>query len=407
MEFLTQYGSSTFSNENLEFDPRQVRQVYLVTYSQANTTKFSTTRSFAEAVVRSFSQRSETVIQWCCAQENHQRSGVHFHVAVKLKQNQRWLPAKISAGDIWHMCSLFKHPCKLFHGLALCHKNDTEYEESEGHPDLTSAGEPRTMKAHESVQKTRKSRLRSKLETSSNAVHTNDDHASETTNVDNAKEHRPRKRQRLSAYKVPEIIVKKNIKDRAELMAFANSQRQEEKTDLAEFVLNRGTKIVNEVISNAWEMIKADETLRRRNKSRMDILQETYETECTCEVDGEWETCALEILHNNDIPPMQFAMCVKEALVKGRGKYRNAMLAGPANCGKTFLFNPLNKIYHTFTNPASTSFAWVGAENSEVIFLMIIDFRWSPIIIACMIYFYSWKFSKSTYLLRSHISPKV
>ena len=128
------------------------------------------------------------------------------------------------------------------------------------------------------------------------------------------------------------------------------------------------------------EMIKAEETLRRRNKSRMDILQEVYKTECTCEADGEWDTCALEILHNNDILPQQFAMCVKEALMKGRGKYRNVMLAGPANCGKTFLFYPLNKIYHTLTNPASTCFTWVGAENSEVILLN--DFRWSPQIIA-------------------------
>ena len=87
------------------------------------------------------------------------------------------------------------------------------------------------------------------METSSNAVHTNDDHASETTNVDKAKERPPRKRQRLSAYEVSKIIVKKNIKDRTELMAFANSQRQEGKTDLAEFVLIRGTKRVNEVIT--------------------------------------------------------------------------------------------------------------------------------------------------------------
>lgn len=56
------------------------------------------------------------------------------------------------------------------------------------------------------------------------------------------------------------------------------------------------------------------------------------------------------------------------------------MLTGPANCGKTFLLNPLNTIFKTFTNPASTSFAWVGAEQAEVVFLN--DFRWSPQIIA-------------------------
>ena len=71
---------------------------------------------------------------------------------------------------------------------------------------------------------------------------------------------------------------------------------------------------------------------------------------------------------------------MKELLLKGRGKYRNLMLTGPANCGKTFLLNPLNRIYRTFTNPASNTFAWVGAEDAEVVLLN--DFRWSPQVIA-------------------------
>ena len=40
---------------------------------------------------------------------------------------------------------------------------------------------------------------------------------------------------------------------------------------------------------------------------------------------------------------------------------------------------PLNSIYHTFTNPASGTFAWVGVENAECIFLN--DFRWNDKII--------------------------
>ena len=55
------------------------------------------------------------------------------------------------------------------------------------------------------------------------------------------------------------------------------------------------------------------------------------------------------------------------------------MNIGVANCGKTFLLNPLNVIFNTFSNPACTSFAWVGAEKAECIFLN--DFRWSPCII--------------------------
>ena len=55
------------------------------------------------------------------------------------------------------------------------------------------------------------------------------------------------------------------------------------------------------------------------------------------------------------------------------------MIVGPANCAKTFLLNPLNVIFNTFSNPASTRFAWVGAEQAECIFLN--DFRWSPAVI--------------------------
>ncbi len=43
------------------------------------------------------------------------------------------------------------------------------------------------------------------------------------------------------------------------------------------------------------------------------------------------------------------------------------------------LLNPLNTILKSFTNPASTTFAWVGAEDAEIIFLN--DFRWSTNII--------------------------
>ena len=66
-------------------------------------------------------------------------------------------------------------------------------------------------------------------------------------------------------------------------------------------------------------------------------------------------------------------------LEQGRGKYRNVYLKGPANCGKTFLLNPINLIYNAFRNPATTTFAWIGAEQSDIIFLN--DFRWCKQII--------------------------
>ena len=59
----------------------------------------------------------------------------------------------------------------------------------------------------------------------------------------------------------------------------------------------------------------------------------------------------------------------------GQGKSRNILLAVPANCGKTFLLNPLTEIYDSFLNPPSSKYTFVGAENKELIFLN--DSRWS------------------------------
>lgn len=51
------------------------------------------------------------------------------------------------------------------------------------------------------------------------------------------------------------------------------------------------------------------------------------------------------------------------------------MLVGPTHCGKTYLLQPLRKVFTCFQPPASSSFASVGAENAKVIILN--DLRWN------------------------------
>ena len=75
-----------------------------------------------------------------------------------------------------------------------------------------------------------------------------------------------------------------------------------------------------------------------------------------------------------------FCAAIYDALENGRGKYRNIYIYGPANTGKTFMISPLKKLYNAFSNPATGTFAWVGAENAEIVLLN--DFRWHPSIIA-------------------------
>ena len=50
-----------------------------------------------------------------------------------------------------------------------------------------------------------------------------------------------KKRKRMSPFELSQIIVENGITTRAELLAFADEQSGEGKTDIAEFVVNRGS----------------------------------------------------------------------------------------------------------------------------------------------------------------------
>ena len=95
--------------------------------------------------------------------------------------------------------------------------------------------------------------------------------------------------------------------------------------------------------------------------------------ECTTGCNKDWLKCALEVLKQNNQHPYVYAAAIRDLLINGRGKFRNIMIIGPANCGKTFMLKPLELIY-VFSNPANDKYAWVGADTAEIMVLQ--DFRW-------------------------------
>ena len=126
-------------------------------------------------------------------------------------------------------------------------------------------------------------------------------------------------------------------------------------------------------------MEKAEGELARSKMTRIELLYSELGKTCVEGCNGRWLTMAEQVLRRNEIDLDEFAGAVRVLLREGRGKYGNMLLTGVANCGKTFLLNPLNSVFKSFCNPATTTFAWVGAESAEVIFLN--DFRWCPQII--------------------------
>ena len=66
---------------------------------------------------------------------------------------------------------------------------------------------------------------------------------------------------------ISQIIVENGITTRTELLEFAEELCGEEKTDIAEVVVNRGSLVVAEVLQTAWEVKPAKKTSSVQGKA--------------------------------------------------------------------------------------------------------------------------------------------
>ena len=189
-----------------------------------------------------------------------------------------------------------------------------------------------------------------------------------------------RRGDRLSTFDMCQLVQAKPISSHLELVSLAATQVREGKNVLAEFIANRGSKAVDEAIQLAKEFAEAETRLNRSKKTRIELLEEELTGECIEGCEGRWLRAEEELLQRHEIEKRSFCNAIYSALEKGRGKYRNVYIHGPANCGKSFIVSPLKVIYQAFSNPATGSFAWIAAEEAEIIYLN--DFRWHPKIIA-------------------------
>ena len=351
---------------------RATRRSYLVTYSQANLTKFPSRESFAACVVSAFNSGTGKVQvdHWACCLEEHQSSGQHYHLCMKLSGPKRWkaVKEKICADHGIVLNFSDSHDSYYYAYKYVC-KSDKNVLLSDTHPNLKEVGSPTTKSCVKAYRQSRK-----------NIIKNNRSPSLKNKNNQGKTSKKSAKIRRLSNLEVSEFLLEHTIKRETELFAIANKQKREGKKDLANFVLSRSSKSLSDIIESTWKMSNAETDLDRENKSRMHIIKEFAEKICDEQCNGEWFKCAREVLKNNNIHAYVFANALYELLTLGRGKFRNIMIVGPANCAKTFLLSPLQVIFKAFCNPANDKYAWVGADNCEVIFLN--DFRWSAELIA-------------------------
>ena len=339
-------------------DTRSGRRQYLVTYSQVDPGKFPTRESFAAMLEEEFNAGTSAVKvkHWACCREPHENGGFHYHCAIKLTGTKKWISVKhrvmtkygvvINFSDSHdHYISAYKYVCKY----------DKEVAHHHQHPNLEDVALPMTHRAIADNRAAGKKRKSAKL---------GKEPGSEVA----------AKKKRLTNSQVANFIRREEIQTYTEMLAIAEKRRDEGQDDLAEFIFSRSEKHLRELLTKAWLMKDAPANIAGTKISRIERVREALSKDCVANCNKAWYECATEVLRLNNIAIGSYEMSLRDSLEHGRGKFRNVILVGPANCGKTFMLKPLQCIFkesEIFENPSYDKFGWVGAEKASVLILQM------------------------------------
>ena len=122
--------------------------------------------------------------------------------------------------------------------------------QSDGHPDLSNVHVPKTTNA--SIEK---------KNVTGKAV------VKRVTKDKKAKGVGKAKKKHLMPLDVSNIILNKNIRTENELLALAQEQREQGKTELVAFILNRSPKTLADILTTTWQMKGAGEKISQLKKN--------------------------------------------------------------------------------------------------------------------------------------------
>ena len=132
-------------------NPRVCRRQYLVTYSQADESKFSTRICFGKMLEAELNAGTSVVKvnYWACYREEYQNDGFHDHCALKLTGCKKWLTVKNGIVEKHGVQVSFNDKHDFYNSAYryVC-KSDQEVAHSENHPPgLLAAASPKTKKS--------------------------------------------------------------------------------------------------------------------------------------------------------------------------------------------------------------------------------------------------------------------
>ena len=358
--------------EVTQLTENQQKRTHLVTWSQAVDSKLPNKNeprsSFASLVVGFFAEQSCNALHWSCCRELHECGGHHYHLAIEFSKKTRWLQVanKLRERDINVNFQSFQSTYK--DAFQYVTKEDPHFTKSQSHPRMLPKI-PKTM------QPFKRKSLESSFESSQSSPY------AESTAPPPPKQ---LKAERLTNTQIRNIIIQNDIKTDTQLCAFANDLCDNNQSQLGDWMMNHpNEKNRLDIIKTAWKMNSAADIVQRANTPRLQKLRtfldepHAVDEETGNECGGRWLHAACQILQANNKSVREWQETMKACLQMGRAKQNNIFLIGERNCGKTFLLQPLTKIFTTFCNPATGTFNWVGAINTELVYLN--DFRYPPV----------------------------
>ena len=332
-------------------------RTYLITYSQLDHKKFPTRWSFGAAVVQAFG--ATNVDYFVASKEPHELSGYHYHVAVRLNKAMRWNTAKKYLKDIYCITVNFSVSSDMYIG-AYRYATKSDKEAFVGN----------VLTRHPNLEMISSTYSRAIM--ANNTYCQNRQQAASQAGPSCNKKAKP---ERLKKGDVAMFIVENKINTELDLMSSATERRNLGDRVLYDYLISLRRVSRQELVQDAWRFENAKQIIVDENINRIEKLQEHAEKPCLC--GGRWLDCAKDLLVKNNIGYDDFSQALYNSLEKGRGKHLNVLLYGPGDCGKTFLLAPVfDLLPNVFSNPASSTFGWMGVEKSNLIFLN--DLRWAP-----------------------------
>ena len=168
------------------------RSVYLITYSQADIEKVESRTQFSDMVLDSFCRNGNvTVLRWVCSKDEHKDQGHHYHIALKLDRQKKWLSVRKHLHQKFGVKVHFSdNYSNYYEAWKYVTKEDNNYILSEGHPDLLNSA----------------------------VLHTT------TATKVKRENHGAKRKRKIDALEVSEIVLRNNIKLKTELLRLAKKK---------------------------------------------------------------------------------------------------------------------------------------------------------------------------------------